>query len=93
MQVRKSYHIFTISCSIQFLKYGFLLGVGVLFQHFIERSAKQALGVLLGAYWEALEGCGGSLEGSRTALGRLLGGSWQALGGFQEASWTKDRKS
>ena len=49
MQVRKSYHIFTISCSIQFLKYGFLLGVGVLFQHFIERSAKQALGVLLGA--------------------------------------------
>ena len=26
-------------------------------------------------------------------LGKLLGGSWWALGGFQEASWTKDRHS
>ena len=59
----------------------------------IDRSAKQALGILLGAQREALEGCGGSLEGSGTALGRLLAGSWQALGGFQEASWTKDRHS
>ena len=57
----------------------------------VERSAQQALGILLGASWEALPGCGGPLEGSGTVLGRLLGGSWQAFGGFQEASWTKDR--
>ena len=43
----------------------------------VERSAKQALGILLGAWWEALEGCGEPLEGSGTALGRLLGGSWR----------------
>jgi len=43
----------------------------------LERSAKQALGVLLGAQREALEGCGGPLEGSGTALGRLLAGSWR----------------
>ena len=59
----------------------------------LERSAKQALGVFLGAQREALEGCGGPLEGSGTALGRLLAGFWQALGGFQEAYWTKDRDS
>ena len=33
------------------------------------------------------------LEGPGTALGRLLEGFWEVLGGFQEASWTKDRKS
>ena len=48
----------------------------------LERSAKQALGVLLGAQREALEGCGGPLEGSGTALGRLL----EALGRLLEAS-------
>ena len=35
------------------------------------------LGILLGAQREALEGCGGPLEGSGTALGRLLAGSWR----------------
>ena len=40
---------------------------------------------------EPLEGSWVSLEGPGTALGRLPGGSWQAFGGFQEASWTKDR--
>ena len=35
----------------------------------------------------------GVLPGPGTALGRLLEGSWEALGGFQEASWTKDRNS
>ena len=40
---------------------------------------------------ELLEGSWVPLEGPGTALGRLPGGSWQALGGFQEASWTKDR--
>ena len=57
----------------------------------VERSAQQALGILLGASWEAFQGLGRPLEGSGTALGRLLGGFWQAFGGFQEASWTKDR--
>ena len=52
----------------------------------VDRSAKQALGVLLGAYREALEGCGEPLEGSGAALGRLLGGSWEALGRLLEAS-------
>ena len=62
-------------------------------QEGLQTSAKQALGILLGAYREALEGCGEPLEGSGTALGMLLGGSWQAFGGFQETSWTKDRHS
>ena len=59
--------------------------------HRMRCVAQQALGILLGASWEALPGCGGPLEGSGTVLGRLLGGSWQAFGSFQEASWTKDR--
>ena len=75
--------------------------------HRMRCVAQQALGILLGASWEALPGCGGPLEGSETALGcswvplegpgtalaRLLEGFWEVLGGFQEASWTKDRKS
>ena len=44
------------------------------------------LGSVLGCSWVPLEGSG-------TALGRVPGGSWQALGGFQKASWTKDRDS
>ena len=40
-----------------------------------------------------MEGLLKALGGSSEALGRLLGGFWQALGGFQEASWTKDRHS
>ena len=54
--------------------------------HRMRCVAQQALGILLGASWEALPGCGGPLEGSGTALGRLLAGSWQALGRFLEAS-------
>ena len=52
----------------------------------VGRSVKQALGVLLGAWREALEGCGEPLEGSGAAPGRLLGGSWEALGRLLEAS-------
>ena len=53
----------------------------------------KALGRLLGASETAL-GCSWvPLEGPGTAFGRLLEGSWEALGGFQEASWTKDRNS
>ena len=63
----------------------------------LERSAKQALGVFLGAQREALEGCGGPLEGSGTALGRLLAGSWRLPRGildqrpkyFGEPSWRR----
>ena len=46
---------------------------------------------LLAGCMELLQGSWVPLESPRTALGRLPGGSWQALGGFQEASWTKDR--
>ena len=47
----------------------------------------------LEAAWGLLEGSWVPPEGPGTALGRLLESSWEALGGFQEASWTKDRKS
>ena len=57
------------------------------------RCLLKALGRLLGASETAL-GCSWvPLAGPGTALGRLLEGSWEALGGFQEASWTKDRNS
>ena len=46
----------------------------------VERSAKQALGILLGAQREALEGCGGPLEGSWEAFGKLLQVSKKHLG-------------
>ena len=44
---------------------------------------------LLEAAWGLLEGSWVPLE----VLERLWGGFWEALGGFQEASWTKDRNS
>ena len=47
----------------------------------LERSAKQALGVLLGAHRRLLK----AAEGLLRALGRLLGGSWEALGRLLEA--------
>ena len=50
------------------------------------RSVRQAVGVLLGAGREALEGSGERLEGSGEGAGRLLGGSWEGLGRFLEAS-------
>ena len=43
--------------------------------------------------WGLLKGFRVPLESSWAALGWVPGGSWQALGGFQEASWTKDRDS
>ena len=46
----------------------------------LERSAKQAIGVFLGAQREAFEGCGGPFEGSGTALGRFLEASKRHLG-------------
>ena len=55
----------------------------------VERSAQQALGILLGASWEALQGRGGSLEGSGTGLGRLLAGFLRLPRGIldQRPSW------
>ena len=57
------------------------------------RGLRKALGRLLGASEMALRCPWVPLEGPGTALGRLPGGSGEALGGFQEASWAKDRDS
>ena len=47
-----------------------------------------------GEVWgRLLEGSWVPLERLGTALGRHLGRSWEALRGFQEASWTKKRRS
>ena len=48
----------------------------------VERSAKQALGVLLGPNGRLLK----AVEGLLRALGRLLAGSWEALSKLLEAS-------
>ena len=48
----------------------------------VERSAKQALGIFLGADGRLLK----AVESLLGALGRLLVGSWEAFGRLLEAS-------